>query len=337
MTFIHNRPEFPAVIRAAAAASPIQNEALVEKDYWVTHALWALSQSGVALWFKGGTSLSKGFRITNRFSEDLDLVVRPGSITGLPVVTSWRGTTATATRSRQAYWDALVQRLPIPDVAVTLREGVDETFCNPPYRAEYRGFHLASLAEAHSVITPYVLLEFADGSGPHSTVAPSVSRPITSFLHDFLAPRGAFDDPDAVIDNRPNAIECVHPAVTLIEKLDAITRRYARGDDAFAPETFARHYEDAARIILALEAGALPAMPDTISSLAAELFERGTIRKLVRADGPGLTLPDEPRRAKVERAYDALALMFWVPQMPLRTAQDIIVRWLKRHPMPDPT
>lgn len=32
------------------------SQALVEKDYWVTHALWALQQSGLEVWFKGGTT-----------------------------------------------------------------------------------------------------------------------------------------------------------------------------------------------------------------------------------------------------------------------------------------
>lgn len=34
---------------------------MVEKDYWVTHALLALHQQGFDIWFKGGTLLSKGF------------------------------------------------------------------------------------------------------------------------------------------------------------------------------------------------------------------------------------------------------------------------------------
>ena len=40
--------------------------------------MWALHQTGLALWFKGGTSLSKGFGIIERFSEDLDLMVQHG-------------------------------------------------------------------------------------------------------------------------------------------------------------------------------------------------------------------------------------------------------------------
>ncbi len=49
----------------------------VEKDYWVTKALKYLSESphvGEVV-FKGGTSLSKAYRLIDRFSEDIDLAV----------------------------------------------------------------------------------------------------------------------------------------------------------------------------------------------------------------------------------------------------------------------
>ena len=46
---------------------------LIEKDYWLMHGLWALQQQGWQFQLKGGTSLSKGFGIIQRFSEDIDL------------------------------------------------------------------------------------------------------------------------------------------------------------------------------------------------------------------------------------------------------------------------
>ncbi len=49
----------------------------VEKDYWVTKALRFLSKSSLAdkVIFKGGTSLSKAYRLIDRFSEDIDLAL----------------------------------------------------------------------------------------------------------------------------------------------------------------------------------------------------------------------------------------------------------------------
>lgn len=49
----------------------------VEKDYWVTFALKSIfsKEVGADTIFKGGTSLAKCFKMINRFSEDIDLVV----------------------------------------------------------------------------------------------------------------------------------------------------------------------------------------------------------------------------------------------------------------------
>jgi hypothetical protein len=51
----------------------------IEKDFWVCWALDALfnglKEGGPRLLFKGGTSLSKGFGLINRFSENIDVTV----------------------------------------------------------------------------------------------------------------------------------------------------------------------------------------------------------------------------------------------------------------------
>lgn len=53
------------------------NAQAIEKDWWVTNVLKALSQSSCApaLSFKGGTSLSKAWGLIERFSEDVDLAL----------------------------------------------------------------------------------------------------------------------------------------------------------------------------------------------------------------------------------------------------------------------
>lgn len=47
--------------------------AVIEKDYYVTMILRLLSEKLSNVVFKGGTSLSKGFKAINRFSEDIDI------------------------------------------------------------------------------------------------------------------------------------------------------------------------------------------------------------------------------------------------------------------------
>lgn len=50
----------------------------IEKDYWVSltlRELFTLERWGEHLTFKGGTSLSKGWKLIERFSEDIDVVI----------------------------------------------------------------------------------------------------------------------------------------------------------------------------------------------------------------------------------------------------------------------
>ena len=65
-----------AAAQAVAAGRKI-NERAVEKDWWVTVVLRALlgTSCGKHLLFKGGTSISKGWPIIERFSEDIDLSI----------------------------------------------------------------------------------------------------------------------------------------------------------------------------------------------------------------------------------------------------------------------
>jgi len=74
--FLHNHPQFADLIRIVAEQKGI-DPALVEKDYWIMHCLYGLQQLGLTFELKGGTSLSKGFQIIDRFSEDIDIRVEP--------------------------------------------------------------------------------------------------------------------------------------------------------------------------------------------------------------------------------------------------------------------
>lgn len=72
---LHQVPNNFTELVAATAQHFSIPEIYVEKDYWVTWVLRNLSQSEYRdrLVFKGGTSLSKAFKLINRFSEDVDL------------------------------------------------------------------------------------------------------------------------------------------------------------------------------------------------------------------------------------------------------------------------
>lgn len=79
---LHNNPEVFVELVTATAEHYAIPEVYVEKDYWVTKVLRRLSDSPYReqLIFKGGTALSKAYKLISRFSEDVDLAVYlPGS------------------------------------------------------------------------------------------------------------------------------------------------------------------------------------------------------------------------------------------------------------------
>lgn len=74
--YLHrDRKVFRDIVGQAADNSG-RTPAVVEKDYYVTMILKMLSEQLEQCVFKGGTSLSKGFHVIDRFSEDIDITFK---------------------------------------------------------------------------------------------------------------------------------------------------------------------------------------------------------------------------------------------------------------------
>lgn len=76
MNLHHDIKLFTQTLRAASQHLDIKLE-FVEKDYWITLVLSRLAKSKYVneSVFKGGTSLSKGYNLIERFSEDVDIAI----------------------------------------------------------------------------------------------------------------------------------------------------------------------------------------------------------------------------------------------------------------------
>ena len=76
MNLHHDIKLFTQTLRAASQHLNIKLE-FVEKDYWITLVLSRLAKSKYVdeSVFKGGTSLSKGYNLIERFSEDVDIAI----------------------------------------------------------------------------------------------------------------------------------------------------------------------------------------------------------------------------------------------------------------------
>ena len=211
---------------------------LLEKDVWVVWAIQQLfgSPIGTNLVFKGGTSLSKAYRVIDRFSEDVDLTFDIRAL--IPDLLEGREDAMPATSSEERRWSKRVRHALPEWVAGTIqpvlqqaidREGVDaglridgdKLFIDYPHLAQGTGY-----------VSPSVMLEF----GARSTGEPASPRDIVC---DAASVIEGVEFPTA----RPRVM---HAERTFWEKATAIhvfcLQNRMRGD------RFSRHWHDVARL-----------------------------------------------------------------------------------------
>ena len=299
MGFVHDDDEFSELVQITATDLHISTS-LVLKDYWVTHVLWSLGEDGFEIWFKGGTSLSKGFGLIQRFSEDLDLKLEHPDV---PRVENWKSEGQVATVARRAFFDRIVGLLSPP--------GMEASELAELRQRHHKGLVVAArypilFGDMPADMRPFVQLEIGD-----ARVNPFEERPITSWVHEKLI---GLDQHSDYADNRPAAIRCINPLVTLIEKLDAIAKRFER--DAMDAAGFVRHYEDAARIIE--NAGDLP-LPDggSVRGLASEMREMRQITSIPSPTASCFAPTDDAKWSDLARAWERIESWFWGDRLSL--------------------
>ena len=111
--YLHNHKDFPDLIRIVAEEKSI-SPALVEKDYWIMHCLYGLQKLELAFELKGGTSLSKGYGIIDRFSEDIDIRIEPPK--DMDVKTGRNQDKPAHCESRQKFYDWLASTIKIDGI-----------------------------------------------------------------------------------------------------------------------------------------------------------------------------------------------------------------------------
>lgn len=312
--FLHDDEQFEPLIRIVAGERRLP-EGIVEKDYWVTHSLWWLSQSGLAIYFKGGTSLSKGFGLIQRFSEDVDLTIDRGEVSGLPELGSLRSDSAGAIGKRKAFFEALVATIDIPGITeTTLVPPADKRWISVEFHAHYPKRY-----ELPGSVLPFVRLE----PGLRPWKPPTVPRALTSFLHDHVEGLGSIDK---YSNNRPTDIACVHPFVTMLDKLDSVVKRYDRKD--FSPEEFVRHYEDLAHLIDNVDVFPPLSEEDRTTIIGKSLGDREVL-----PNSPALLLEDDDRREQLEAAHEEIRPMFWGDRVSLKECCAKIIEWLEENPL----
>jgi hypothetical protein len=194
----------------------------IEKDYYVTEALRLIAQTyGTKVIFKGGTSLSKGWGLINRFSEDLDIFLDPEA------------------------FDPKLGKRPIDRELANLRDAVavhpglswldDES---EKFGGRGRNDYFSYPQRFVGPLRARVLVESGAASGRQPTADVSLESYAARFLRDTGVSVGAEDE-------APFTMRLLHFRRTFVEKLFTIHAKIEQYLSAGRPlGSYARHYYD---------------------------------------------------------------------------------------------
>lgn len=203
--------------------------AVVEKDYWIMHCLWGLQKLGLNFEMKGGTSLSKGWQMVERFSEDIDIRF------DAPAKLNLKGDKPGHAEARLAFYDDLASRIRIEGITTERNRKHDDP------KSQNGGISLRY--PAHFAMAPGLRTEVLLEVGFAKT-APNEPRDFSSWALDRALASHA-----NVIDNRALGVKCFYPEHTFVDKIQTICRRFRQYRDRNDPEKdkpqfFLRHYYD---------------------------------------------------------------------------------------------
>lgn len=228
--FIHEREDFKQLIEALSNEIKIDPQ-LIEKDYWIMHALWGMNELGFNYELKGGTSLSKGWKCIDRFSEDIDIYIHPPTDLNLP--DGKNQTKESHIEARKNYFESLVDKLKIAGFQSVQRDtAFDDTklMRNAGIRLIY-----PNLFGQISGLKDGILLEVGfDQTTPNEEIT------ISSWVMD-----KAISVKLDVTNNQAVGVKCYVPEYTFVEKLQTVSTKYRQQqENGQMPINFMRHYYD---------------------------------------------------------------------------------------------
>lgn len=226
--FLHHHPDFPGLIRIISAEMSI-SPVLVEKDYWIMQCLYGLQALGLNFQLKGGTSLSKGYGLIQRFSEDVDALIEPPQ--GMHVFTGRNQDKKIHRDSRRNYYDWLAANIQIDGIQSVDR---DQEFDDEKYRSGGIRLFYQQTEPSPPDLKSGILLEVG-----FDDVTPNETKTISSWAYDYGSSKVD------VLDNRAKNVHCYHPGYTLVEKLQTISTKFRKQQESGRfSENFMRHYYD---------------------------------------------------------------------------------------------
>ena len=277
---------------------------MAEKDYWVSFVLnkiFADRNMAEIFWFKGGTSLSKAYRCINRFSEDIDLLLKLSEVAE-PSETFDRERSANAintfkSKVRKQTTSYISEKI-IPHLELmlngicTLRQDQDD-----PNNIFIR---YPSVFSSLGYIRPEIKLEigaFAEGT-------PFAPAKVNSYVAD-IYPQLAEDTAD---------IPTVSIARTFWEKVTVLHYLYFLPEDRATPSRHSRHFYDIYKLFQSSYQNEIlqsASLLDSIISFDRKFYtKRGVNYDSISTDTLRL-YPSEARMEALRKDYEQMGEMIF--------------------------
>ena len=207
----------------------------IEKDWWVVHTLSLIfsMECAPALIFKGGTSLSKGWNLIQRFSEDIDLALDREYL-GFKAELGKADIRRLRKRSFEYLTTTFLEELRekfktagFKDVEIKYRQVVNHD--QDPIIIE---IYYPGLTEKDSYLKPGVLVEV----GSRSLAEPNTQRSFTTMVAENFA--------DQSFADQPISMPIANPERTFLEKIFLLHEEFQKEGEKIRVDRLSRHLYD---------------------------------------------------------------------------------------------
>ena len=218
--FLHSdKKAFVQMITDIAEALAIE-EALIEKDYFITLFLRDLAIKEPLLVFKGGTCLSKCFKLIKRFSEDIDI-----NLDGVKELTQ--------SRKKQ-----------LKENIIAVIDGLNLTLSNPEQINSGMDYNLYKVSYPAAFANPSLKQHLEVESVFRIGAFPTVKMQTSSLIYDYLKER-QLDDIISQFGLEPFEVRVQALERTFVDKIFAICDYYISG----RTDAQSRHIYDLYKIL----------------------------------------------------------------------------------------
>lgn len=299
-------PAERSALFAETAARMRTTPAVTEKDFWVTWVLdrlFADTELARLLLFKGGTSLSKAYRLIERFSEDIDLVLDWRTLSGAldgedPLADRSKARQEKLNAAINAQAQAMISGQLLTRIAAALGELCQCALApDDPHVIEVR--YPASFPDRY--LRPELRLEI----GPLAAWLPHEEKLIGSY---------AAEQFPQVFARRQSAVRVIKAERTFWEKATILHHEAYRPEGRLQPSRYSRHYYDLARMAGAPVKDAALANLELLAEVVTfkqRFYPRGWARYDLAASGSLRLVPDGAVLATVKSDYRAMTNMIF--------------------------